>query len=194
MKLRNLLAVFCLLIIASSASAQKLSKTGNVEELKDGAARTAVLKLNEDFGIPMKSFSFRVPKNAYAVRITISGAEADLDLFLNHGAKIEDLSAASHSSEEEHYNETIFITRQSDTPLETGIYYLAAAYQYDYLPVIDGKSSDEIDFSIKLDVIQAEPETVLRPGSSYELELKPENGMFSVVAVDIPPRDVRIQD
>ncbi len=186
MKLKNLLTVCCLLMIAVSASAEKSSKTGNVEELKDGVSRNSVIELNEDFGIPSKMFSFRVPKNAYAVRLSISGAAADLDLFIKKGSKIDDFAVVDYLSETENYNENLFISRQSGAPLETGIYYIAAAYQYDYLPIINGKTSEEIEFSINFEIIKAEAETTLRPGEPRKMMLKPENGMFAVAAVDIP--------
>ena len=166
--------------------ADKTSKTGNIEELSAGTVRNSVIDLNNGFGTPSKSFSFRVPKNAYAVRLTVSGAPVDLDLFVNYGSKIEDYSSADYSSESEQYNESIFITRQSDIPLETGVYYVSAAYQYDYLPMVEGKRVEEINYSISYEIIKAEAELVLVPGKAETIVLKPERGMFAAAAVDIP--------
>jgi len=182
-KLKIILPVICLFIFTSPLYA---AKTGKTEELAAGIPKTASIELAADFGLPSKTFSFKVPKNAYGVRITLSNSSADLDLFINHGSKPDELSLVDFSSEEDDYNESIFITRQSESPLESGIYYVSAVYQYDYLPMIDGKRVENIDFSIKYEVITSEPEAVLRPGYARSLVLKPENGMFAVVSVDIP--------
>ena len=186
MKLKNILTVFCLLLIATTAFSEKTNKPVKIDELISGSGKSSTIELNNGFGMPSRQFSFRVPKNAYAIRITVSDAKADLDLFLHKGSKIDDYSVVDYSSEEDTYNETFFLSRQSDIPLETGIYYLSVVYQYDYLPVINGVNAEKIDFSIDYEVIVAEPETSLQPGISYKMTLKPENGMFGVASVDIP--------
>ena len=183
MKLKTILAVICLFIFISPLYALK---TGRADELETGIPKAASISLNEDFGVPSKTFSFRVPKNAYAIRLAISDAEADLDLFINHGSRPDIHSASDYSSEVDDYNESLFITRQSEQPLESGIYYVTVAYQLDYLPMVDGKRIEEVAFSLTYDVVVAEPEVFLEPGVPEELELLPERGMFSVAAVDIP--------
>lgn len=167
-------------------SAEKPVKAVRADELNDGLLKESTLELDNGFGIPSETFFFRVPKDAYAVRLTISGATADLDLFINPGSEMTDYSEAVYRSEHDSYNETIFITRQSETPLESGLYYVDAAYQYDSLPVVEGRKLSSLDYNIKLEVISSKPEAVLRPGSSMDLTLEPASGMFTVVAVDVP--------
>ena len=118
MKLKTILAVICLILIISPLHA---AKTGKVEELDAGAAKNATLGLGGDFGVSARTFSIRVPKNAYAIRLELNGSEADLDLFLNHGTKTENYASSDFSSEKDDFNESIFLSRQSETPLETGI-------------------------------------------------------------------------
>ncbi|MDC7225367.1 MAG: trypsin-like peptidase domain-containing protein [Spirochaetales bacterium] len=183
MKLKIIPAVICLFILVSPLFA---AKTGKTEELAAGAEKSSSIDLSADFGIPTRTFSVRVPKSAYGIRLSLDGAQADLDLFLNRSSKSENLTASDFVSEDDEYNETLFITRQSDTALETGLYYVSVVYQYDYLPMIDGKRVDEIDFTIKYEIITSDPETALTPGIPETIMLKPENGMFAVVSVDIP--------
>ena len=167
-------------------SAEKPAKAARADELADGAVKTAVLELGNSFGSAVNSFSFKVPKNAYAVRITVAGAAADLDLFVNPGTKINDLSEAVYSSERNRYNETLFISRQSETPLESGLYFVDVAYQYDFFPESDGEKIESIEYEIKLDIIGSEPKKIVRPGEKLDLTLEPESGMFATFAVDIP--------
>lgn len=183
MKLKTVLTIICFIFIISPLYA---AKSGRAEELTAGVEKSTSIELSDGFGIPSRTFSFKVPKNAYGIRVSITGAQADLDLLINRGVKAENYAAADFGSEEDFYNESIFITRQSDVPLETGLYYVSAIYQYDYLPMMNGKRVEEIEFSIKYEVITSEPEITLEPGISYNIELKPENGMFTVAAVDIP--------
>ncbi len=185
MKLNKLLIVLCL-ITTVSVFAEDSSSKNRLEQLKDGIVKKSSIELTRGFDIPSRSFSFRVPKNAWAVRVSIESANADLDLFLKYGSTIDDFSIVDYSSEQDYYDETIFITRQSDVPLESGQYYVTAAYQYDYLPMVDGVNVEEVDFSIKLEIIKAEPEAVMKPDTPYTFELLPENGMFTISSIDIP--------
>ena len=186
MKLRNAIFIFCFILTTSIVFADKPVKAVRADELTDGQLKESTLELENGFGMPSETFSFRVPKTAYGVRVTVEGAAADLDLFINPGSRSSDFSEAAYKSEKDNYNETIFITRQSEVPLESGLYYVEVAYQWDSLPVIDGKKISSLSYSIKLEVISAEADMVMRPSESIELTLKPETGMFSTVAVDIP--------
>ena len=186
MKLRKFLISGLLLLLTVSAFADRTSKTGGTTELADGQKKSAVIQLNEDFGIPSRTFSFRVPKNAYAVEISIADAEADLDLFIQQGSKPEDFTFADYASEQELYNESVFISRQSDLPLETGVYYCTVAYQYDYMPLIDGRKSEQINFSIEYRIVSADTSISLKPGTPANLVLEPENGMFASAYVNVP--------
>jgi hypothetical protein len=167
-------------------SAEKPVKAVRADELINGHLKESTIDLNVGFGMPTDTFSFKVPKNAYAVRIKVGGAEADLDLFINPGAQLTDYSDAVYKSEQDSYNESIFISRQSDVPLESGLYFIDVVYQYDFLPVKDGEKASSLDYTITYEIISAEPEIVLRPGQKREITLLPENGMFTTVAVDIP--------
>ena len=52
--------------------------------------------------------------------------------------------------------------------------------------MVDGKRVEEVDFSISYEIITSDPEFTLKPGIPQQMVLKPENGMFTVAAVDIP--------
>ncbi|MDC7125575.1 MAG: trypsin-like peptidase domain-containing protein [Spirochaetales bacterium] len=148
--------------------------------------KKAELKLGEDFSAPTETFSFRVSNNTYAVKLSILGSAADLDLFVYRAVKDSDYTNADYVSETDLYNDSIFITRQSDTPLESGIYYVTVAYQYDYLPQIAGKRADSIKYSILMNEISAKPSVNLKPDMVQEMKLEPSKGMFVTAEVNIP--------
>jgi hypothetical protein len=186
-KSKVFLLILCFFLSAFTLFAQKPPRAvQKYEELIEGQLKSAELELTGKFETAADTFTFRVPRDAYAVRISLSGAEADLDLLINPGSPVGSSVDALYFSEKEDYNETIFITRQDESPLESGIYYAEVVYQLDSLPVIDGRVSEKIGYSIQYEVISAEPELVLIPGQSSDLELLPEKGMFAAAEVDIP--------
>ncbi|MBI9106529.1 MAG: trypsin-like peptidase domain-containing protein [Spirochaetales bacterium] len=186
MKLRNTIFIFCFILTTFIVFAEKPIKAARADELISGQPRKSTLELDGGFGIPSDTFTFKVPKHAYAVRISIDGSAADLDLFLNPGSRVDDYAEAVYKSEGDSYNESIFITRQSELPLESGLYFVDVAYQYDFLPVSDGEKISSLDYMISIEIISAEPDSVLLPGQSRDITLRPETGMFHTLAVDIP--------
>ena len=187
MKSKVFLFILCLFLSAFTLFAQKPPRAvQKYEELIEGQLKTAELDLTDRFNAAVSTFTFRVPKNAYAVRISLTDAGADLDLFVNPGGPVKSSADALYISEKEDYNETVYISRQDEKPLESGIYYVGVVYQLESLPVIDGRTSEKIGYSIQYEVISAEPELILDPGQSREVELLPERGMFAAAEVFIP--------
>ncbi len=186
MKSKVLLLAFCFLLSVFNVSAEKTYKGIRYTDLNNGQSLNGTIDLSGSFAEQSENFRIRIPKNAYGLRISLSGASADLDLFINPGAPAEQASEALYIAETEDYNEELFVTRMDEPGLDTGIYFVKVAYQFDYLPVIDGETHTSVDFSIKCEIISADPQVTVLEGQRYDLELLPENGMYLTAAVNIP--------
>ncbi|MFO7850625.1 MAG: serine protease [Spirochaetia bacterium] len=137
-------------------------------------------------GSGYRTFVIEVPEDAFAVRLSISDAPADLDLFMLHEREIENYQYADYKSTREDYNETLFISRVSDPPLQDGKYYIDVTYQRSILPFLNWERLREIPFSISLEVVSASDHRIIEPDTVYEGELKPEEGMAKIYAIELP--------
>ena len=94
-------------------------------------------------GSGFRTFTFEIPEDAFAVRISIDDAPADLDLFLQHGREIQSYEYVDSMSASEDYNESLFVSRLSDPPLQNGTYYVDVVYQRASVPFHNWKRMKE---------------------------------------------------
>jgi S1-C subfamily serine protease len=139
-----------------------------------------------DQGKSYQTYKFRVPSDAFSVRLTLKNSPADLDIFVKRGEAIESYDYVDYFSTEENYNESIQITRLSEIPLEDDIYYVDISYQRDTLPQINGSRSTVIPFDLVMNMGQYEIKDTLIPGHSVNSELLPEKGMSAIFALKVP--------
>ncbi len=137
-------------------------------------------------GSGFKTFTFEIPEDAFAVRISIEDAPADLDLFLKHGREIQSYEYVDSMSASEDYNETLFVSRLSDPPLQNGTYYVDVVYQRASVPFHNWKRLKEVPFSLSLEFISGAKHREIEPDTTYRGELSPEDGMAQVYAVELP--------
>lgn len=140
------------------------------------------------------TFRFTVPEAVFGAELKLSGADADLDLFLKHGSQILSYEQVDGFSASEYYDEQMFLSRLSDPVLRPGVYYLDVVYQHSDAPLINGRSAERIPFSLSLDFIDNKQITELETGTPIESELLPEYGMTRRFFIDVPRnvKDLRV--
>ncbi len=162
-----------------------LESSGNIRDIEPGKTVAGEVEVRAGY-VNYVTFRFRVPQTVYAARISISGAPADLDLYLNHGRDMQDYAYVDAAGVSEAYNESLFFTRMGDPALLTGEYYLDVVYQKGVYPVVSGRALRSIPFFVTLEYIHAEDPVGLVPGEPLTIVLKPQTGMFSLLALDVP--------
>jgi S1-C subfamily serine protease len=168
--------VFVLLLLVGLA-AHADDELSQLPLLHAGATHQGAIDL--DVG-QSERFRITVPEDAYAVRIKIDGAPVDLDLVVERTDG--ELFALG---EEETYNETLFLTRIGDPPLESGTFSVSVVYQYADLPVLGGEARQSIHYRIRYEVIETHAEAELVPGIPRHGVLRPEDGMIQVYSIDV---------
>ncbi len=168
---------------AFSFSVEKTLSTKG--ELVSGRVMSGNIDLSEE-GQSYQTYKFKVPEDTFAVRLTLKDSPADLDLFIKRGEEIQSYDLVDFFSTEEDYNESILITRLSEIPLESDIYYVDISYQRESLPLIDGNRVTSIPFKIIMEQEKYELTDTLIPGIPVQSELLPDKGMASVYALKIP--------
>jgi S1-C subfamily serine protease len=138
-------------------------------------------------GSGFRTFTFHVPNDTFAVRLSISNAPADLDLFLQHGREIQSYEYVDSMSASEDYNETLFVSRLSDPPLQDGRYYVDVVYQRATVPFHDWERLKEVPFELSLELISVSDHRSIEPDTTYRGSLSPEDGMAEIFAVELPP-------
>ncbi len=199
---RNIVVVFMMLLFLSSLYAQSYgnpasgvsSGDGRYErsagsqdymELTPGVRASSSVPLSKEGG-GYQTFTFEVKPNTFAVRLSISEAAADLDIFLNHNQDIQNYDFVDAFSADEDYNEVLFLSRLSDPPLQAGTYFVDIVYQRASLPFEKWNRLSEIPFKLQLDTISASSHTSIRPGRTVYGELLPDEGMAATYSVDLP--------
>jgi S1-C subfamily serine protease len=183
MKFR-LLPVLVLCAVLTVPAAGQDGGSTQVITLTPGATVSSAVDISAD-GSAFTTFSFEVPDDAFGVKIRITGAEADLDLFLKQGEEIRSYEYVDANSSSEDFNETLFITRLSDPPLENGRYYVDVVFQRVTAPFDNWKRLREVPFDITMELVRGEAERRIRPGRNYKGTLDPENGMASIYEVEL---------
>ncbi len=161
-----------------------LEKKGGIkEELLPGKQVEASVDLTVK---SYKTFKFKVSPETYTATLTISGAPADLDLFVKYGKKIDTYDNVDYVKATDSYNEKLLITRMSDPSLSEGYYYVDVAYQRDVLPAVKGHRINVIPFTILLKETKATVTSTLLPGEAYTASLYPETGMAATFSFNVP--------
>jgi S1-C subfamily serine protease len=168
---------------ASIAAYGQDSGDARIATLRPGEPISSSVNISRE-GSAFTTFSFTVPEDVFGVKIALSGAEADLDLFLKQGKEIRSYEYVDANSTSEDYNETLFITRLSNPPLESGRYFVDVVYQRVTAPFENWKRMREVPFDIHLSFIEGDARRTIRPGRSYRGTLKPEKGMAAIYAVE----------
>ncbi len=178
---RKTVAILLMLVLIAPLCAQSQKSTS----LRPGVQVSSSVPLSKDGG-GYKTFTFEVPSNTFAIRLSISDAPADLDLYLNHNQDIQSYDYVDSFSAAEDYNEVLFLSRLSDPPLQEGLYYVDVVYQRSSLPFEKWNRLMEIPFKLELETISAVRQTSIRPGRTVYGELRPDEGMATTYSVEIP--------
>ncbi len=185
MKLR-IKAIIVILVLVSSYNLFSLEKKGSGKNvLSPGQAVRETLDLSVK---NYKTFKINLADDVYAVDIILSGAPADLDLFVKHGQRISSYDDVDYYSSSDSYNEKLVITRMSDPTLKSGTYYIDVAYQRDFLPVAGNRRMTSVPFTIEVRERKQEIKSALLPGRTFSSALLPENGMADTYSFRVPDR------
>lgn len=157
-----------------------------VEAIKPGHSVSAAISFQP--GAPRyKTYRIEVPSDAFAIRLSLAESSADLDIFISNDGEIVSYDEVSTSSTSKDYNETLFLSRLYDPPLETGLYYVDVAYQWDHLPRRDGQLLRGASFKLAYEVLASKEPKSLTPGKPLASTLLPEEGMMKAFSVSVPP-------
>ena len=177
--------IIAVTLLFSFNSLFALEKKGTVRKITPGTVVTGKLDLKVK---NYETFAFQVQPDTFAVEIDLSGAPADLDLFVKHGMKIENYDDVDYTASTDNYSEKIIITRLSDPILREGTYYIDVAYQRDVLPAVKNRRVAEIPFTLEIKERKVQVESVLKPSMTENGFLLPDNGMAAVYAFKVPER------
>lgn len=153
--------------------------------LSPGTRVSSSVPLSKEGG-GYKTFTFEVEPDTFAIRLSISDAPADLDLYLNYNQDIQNYDYVDSFSADEDYNEVLFLSRLSDPPLQEGLYYVDVVYQRASMPFEKWNRLQEIPFKLELETISAARHTSIRPGRPVYGELLPKEGMAATYSVELP--------
>ena len=127
------------------------------------------------------TYGLTIRDDIFAIRVELSGAPADLDLFISdsHG----DLIASSELTD---YNESLFLSRVTDPALWSGRFTLEVSYQLDRPPSADGRELTEVPYRLLVDSVVLEPLATLRPGRQITGRLLPDQAMSALYRITVP--------
>ncbi len=156
---RSLIAFQILLLAALGAAGQEKRKTP--VQIKPGQTVSGSIRFDRGSA----SFEIGVPETAFAIKLVLSQASADLDLVL----KRKDETVASRETADR--NEEILFTRLSDPPLRSGRYTVEVKYPFSFPPLERGKAVASASFKLSYSVFS--PGTLpLVPGIPRAATLK----------------------
>ncbi len=185
-KINRLSLLFFLgFLVLTAFNLSALEKKKQFRALRPGEPLEDVVEISER-GKGFSTFRFSVPKGAFAAKLRLFGAPADLDLFVKYGSEILSYEQVDAYSMRDNFGETIFISRLTDPPLRDGIWYVDVSYQRSERPRVDGRRVDEIPFNLELTFTDNSDIVVLEPGKISEEELLPELGMTRRFSVNVP--------
>lgn len=127
------------------------------------------------------TYQLTIRDDIFAIRVEISDAAADLDLFLSDGRG--ELIAFSELAD---YNERLYLSRVTEPALWSGRFTLEIAYQYDRPPSTDGRELTEIPYRLRVESARLEPLATLRPGRQISGRLLPDNAMTALYRIAVP--------
>ena len=179
-----IVSAFFLLVSASPLAA----RVSRYPRLIPGEEAQGIIRPSADGG-RYRTFILDVPPDASAIRIRITEAAADLDLFLRYGEEMEDYSEADFFSEEEEWLEELLVYKVYETQFSSGRYYLDVAYQWDEVPRRNGEIQEEVPFSLIYDVIDAPSfAKELKPDIDADMTLNSRNLYLAHFFIDVPKR------
>jgi S1-C subfamily serine protease len=127
------------------------------------------------------TYQIVVRDDVFAIRVELSDAAADLDLFLSDSRG--ELIAYSELVE---FNEWLYLSRVTDPELQSGRLTLEVSYQYERAPVVDGTQLDEIPYSLEVNAVRLESLATLAPGRQISGRLHPDGGMAALYRITVP--------
>jgi len=127
------------------------------------------------------TYNLTIRDDVFAIRVELSGAAADLDLFLSDGRG--ELVAYSELAD---YNEHLYLSRVTEPALWSGRFTLEVVYQYDRPPSGEGPQLTEIPYRLVVESVRPEPLATLRPGRQITGRLLPENSMTALYRIVVP--------
>lgn len=181
--LRSLILIVALFGICLPISAQ--DGPGTVKTLVFGRSYEGAVPLAEE-GAGYVSYALRVDEDVFAVRLDLKNAPADLDIYARYGAPIDDYKNVDVSSTDRVFNESLFLSRLSPQPLQTGVYYIDVVYRSDHAPLQEYRRMKEIPFEIEAVSVSMESTVRLKPGEPFSGELNPEMGMARSFRLRLP--------
>lgn len=185
MKQYTKIIIIAAVLLFSLNSLFALEKKSTVRKLIPGSGVEGKLDLNVK---NYETFTFQIMPDTYAVELDLSGAPADLDMFIKHGEKIENYDNVDYAASSDSYNEKIVLSRLSDPILKGGTYFVDVAYQRDVLPAVKQRRVSFIPFRLEVKEHKADVEAVLHPSETVSGVLYPEKGMAAVYAFNVPER------
>ncbi|MCK5736246.1 MAG: trypsin-like peptidase domain-containing protein [Spirochaetaceae bacterium] len=142
-----------------------------------------------DGGNSYRTYLLNVPETASAVRVRITDANTDLDLYMRHGQAMENYDQADFFAETDEWLEELYLYKVYETWLPTGRYFLDVAYNWDEMPRENGEIFSSISFSLSYEIFDSEQMVQeLTPGNPVDFELNQDNGYLSFYTLDIPRR------
>ncbi len=185
--------VSVLLLILPVLFGWSQSESGRTcKELIPGVFYTQKIEITED-QTDYVTVCMQIPENTMGAWVKIFNSPLDLDIFLKHEEQIQHYDDVDFSSTSPDFNETLFLSRFSDVPLKTGLYYIDIAYQRKDIPLIQGKRVFSIPFSVKVDLLRNEVSKELSPASPEHATLLPEEGMFKTFSITVPPESLTLR-
>lgn len=178
---QNILAILVMLVLIPAL----YSQDQDYRRLTPGEREDSSVPLSgEDGGY--KTFTFEVEPDTFAIRLSISDAPADLDIYLKHKQEIQNYDYVDTFSSDGDYNEVLFLSRLSDPPLRDGKYFVDVVYQRSALPFQKWSRLKEIPFNLELETISANRHTSIKPERTVYGELLPNEGMATTYSVELP--------
>ena len=133
-----------------------------------------------------QTFMVDVPIDTFAVRLYLTGSQADLDIFVKWNEEIVSYDDVDAFSALEDYNEELFVSRMDQANLKSGTYYVDVAFQLERPPVVDGEKLYDLPFTLNYEVISLPDGGELRSGVKKTATLNPKEGMAKVFSFDVP--------
>ena len=154
--------------------------------LRDGDSSRGSVVVDFELG-SYNTYKIIVPENAYGIIVRLEDSSEDLDLFALFDQPISDYQYVDAFSETDSGEEFLLLTRLTDPPLKTGVYFVDVTYRVPSPPVINSKPVKKVTYTIKYDIIDY-PITEVLAGERKEFTLKPEKGMIERFKVEVPSK------
>ena len=132
-----------------------------------------------------KTFKIRVSENVFKIEVKIDNSPTDLDIFMNYSEEIEDYDETDYSSTDDLFNEKLSLTRFSQNPLSSGVYYIDVVYPLEVLPFVEDHTISTIPFGLTVKYTILDNPQLLRENQAVHSSLSSRNSMMKLFAVDI---------